>query len=87
MKRVKMDYFDVYRLWNNESAIIAEYRVYNKKLKAKGTLFKVEKLTEGMKIYILKFWRNTEVVTTRAMYAPEIQYKAFIIYDKCIRRA
>ena len=87
MKRVKMNYFDVYRLWNEESTIIQEYRVYNKKLKIKGTLFKVEKLTEGMKTYILKFWRNTEVVTTRAVYAPEIKHKAFIIYDKCIREA
>lgn len=85
MKRVKMNYFDVYRLWDNESTIIDEYRVYNKKLKAKGTLFKIEKLTKGMEMYILKFWRNTEIVTTQARYAPEIKYRAFIIYDKCIR--
>ena len=82
-----MDYFDVYRLWEEEATIIQEYRVYNRKLKVWGTLFKIKEMTKGMKTYILKFWRNTEVVTTRAMYAPEIKHKAFIIYDKCIREA
>ena len=50
-----------------------------------GTLFKVDNMTEGMRTYILKFWKNTEVVTTKCQFAPEITYKAFIIYDKCIR--
>lgn len=85
MKRSKMNYFDVYRLWNRESTIIDEYRVYNKKLGVHGTLFKVEKITKGMETYIIKFWKNTEIVTTQARYAPEIKRKAFIIYDRRIR--
>lgn len=80
-----MDYFDLYRLWNRESTIIEEYRIYNKKLNAKGTLFKVENITKGMEVFITKFWRNTEIVMTKKQYAPEIKRKAFIIYDNCIR--
>jgi hypothetical protein len=85
MRRKKMTYEDVCYKWWNESALIDEYRVYNKKLKVAGTLFKVDNMTKGMRVYITKFWKNTEVVTTRAQYAPEIKHQAFIIYDKCIR--
>ena len=79
-----MDYSDLFYMYGNIHALIGEYRIYNKKLKVKGTLFKVDNMTEDMKNYILG-WKNTEVVTTKAQYAPEVTHKAFIIYDKCIR--
>jgi hypothetical protein len=85
MKRIKMNYSDIFYKWREQHTIIDSYKVYNKKLKAIGTLYKVDNMTAGMRTYITKFWRNTEVVTTRAKYAPEIKYNAFIIYDKCIR--
>lgn len=85
MKRVKMNYSDLFYVYGNIHALIGEYRVYNKKLKVAGTLFKVDNMTKGMRVYITKFWKNTEVVITRAQYAPEIKHQAFIIYDKCIR--
>ena len=79
-----MNYNDLYYNFNEESAIIEEYRVYNKQLDMKGTLFKLVTITKEMEEFILK-WKNTELVTTQARYAPEIKRRAVIIYDRKIR--
>ena len=50
----------------------------------KGTLFKLVTITKEMEEFILK-WKNTELVTTQARYAPEIKRRAVIIYDRKIR--
>lgn len=60
----------------------ANYKNIN--LKVDGTLFYFNVLNDKEREYINNF-KNTEIVTIKKQYAPEIKYIGVVIYNKCIR--
>ena len=81
-KRVKMH-------WSELPDWYASYRVQKVDKttgkKVRGTLYKLcENLSDDER-KMIESYRNTEVVTTVPLYAPEQRCKAVVIFDKCIR--
>lgn len=62
-----------------------EIRVSRKSDGVRGTVFVVDrKLTDREREWLATY-DNTDFVSVRCQYAPEIVHDGVIIYDKCIR--